>query len=221
MTESPSPSAARRATALIGLIFFVSGVPALLYQIVWQRSLFAIYGIDSNSVTAVVSAFMLGLGLGSLLGGRISAMPRAPLLLLFGGTEVVIGIFGFFSLSIFDAVGDATLGASALATGALAFALVVLPTLLMGATLPMLTTYLVRGSGSVGSSLGILYFVNTLGAAAACFLAATLLMRALGMQGTVNLAAMLNLAIGMAAIAAHAVFGRPRTQGAANDAPAS
>src|ERR1700704_2786353 len=52
------------------LLFFVSGFPALIYQIVWQRALFAIYGVNIESVTVVVSAFMLGLGLGSLAGGR-------------------------------------------------------------------------------------------------------------------------------------------------------
>jgi MFS family permease len=52
-------------------VFFCSGMPALIYQIVWQRVLFSIYGVNAESI-AVVSAFMLGLGLGSLLGGWAS-----------------------------------------------------------------------------------------------------------------------------------------------------
>src|ERR1044071_2068130 len=83
------------------LLFFVSGFPALLYQIVWQRTLFAIYGVNIESVTVVVSAFMLGLGLGSLAGGRISRSPSAPLLLMFGGIELAIAAFGLGSLRIF------------------------------------------------------------------------------------------------------------------------
>ena len=55
--------------ALVGVIFFMSGFPALIYQLVWQRSLFTIYGINVESVTVIVTAFMLGLGLGSLVGG--------------------------------------------------------------------------------------------------------------------------------------------------------
>ena len=51
-------------------LFFISGFPALLYQIVWQRSLFAIYGVNIESVTIVVTAFMLGLGLGSFRRNR-------------------------------------------------------------------------------------------------------------------------------------------------------
>src|SRR6266540_7290471 len=77
------------------LMFFLSGFPALLYQIVWQRALFAIYGVNIESVTVVVSAFMLGLGLGSLAGGRISERPGAPLLALFGMAEVGVAAYGF------------------------------------------------------------------------------------------------------------------------------
>src|SRR5437588_7600972 len=54
----------------IYLLFFASGLSAILYQIVWQRALFSLYGINIQSVTIVVSAFMLGLGLGSLAGGH-------------------------------------------------------------------------------------------------------------------------------------------------------
>ena len=57
------------------LVFFVSGFAALVYQVVWQRALFAIYGVNIESVTIVVSAFMLGLGLGSFAGGKLSARP--------------------------------------------------------------------------------------------------------------------------------------------------
>ena len=59
-------------------VFFVSGFPALIYQIVWQRSLFTIYGVDSESIAVVVTAFLLGLGIGSLLGGTLSRT-RFPL----------------------------------------------------------------------------------------------------------------------------------------------
>src|ERR1700752_1250997 len=80
------------------LLFFCSGFPALIYQIVWQRSLFAIFGINIESVTIVVSAFMLGLGIGSFLGGMVTKLPRVPLLATFGGIELSIGLFGLFSL---------------------------------------------------------------------------------------------------------------------------
>src|SRR5512141_2836320 len=96
--------------AWIYAVFLMSGFAALLYQIVWQRALYAIYGINIESVTMVVTAFMLGLGLGSLAGGVVSKDPRRPALLLFSLVELGIGVFGSVSLSVFHAVGEVTLG---------------------------------------------------------------------------------------------------------------
>jgi MFS family permease len=62
----------RAQSALVAALFFCSGFPALIYKIVWQRALFAIYGVNVQSVAVVVSAFMLGLGIGSLVGGWLS-----------------------------------------------------------------------------------------------------------------------------------------------------
>lgn len=66
------------------ILFFLSGFPALLYQIVWQRSLFTLFGVNVESVTVVVAVFMLGLGLGSLVGGYLSNRKGIPLLTVFG-----------------------------------------------------------------------------------------------------------------------------------------
>jgi len=187
----------------IYLLFFLSGFPALIYQIVWQRTLFAIYGVNMESVTVVVSAFMLGLGLGSLAGGRVSRRSSAPLLLWFGGIEWGIAAYGVFSLAVFHAVARFTAGAPPVQTGILSFALVLFPTLLMGATLPLLVAQLVRISGNVGRSVGILYFVNTLGSAVACFAAALVTMKYLGMSGSIAVAATLNILVGSAVLMMH------------------
>lgn len=186
--------------AAISAIFFVSGFPALVYQLVWQRALFAIYGINVESVTVVVTAFMLGLGLGSLAGGVLSRQQRLPLLFVFAAIELGIGLFGWVSLDLFELVGHATLGASAAVTGALTFAMVLFPTLLMGATLPVLTTHLVRQTQNVGRSVGLLYFVNTFGSAVACFSVALFLMYAFGMRGAVSVAVLLNLLVASGAV---------------------
>src|SRR5438067_9256041 len=91
--------------AVCGL-FFVSGFPALIYQLVWQRALFRILGVNIESVTIVVTAFMLGLGLGSLAGGWLSGKRQVPLLLLLAGIEMLTGVFGLLSLDIFEHVGQ-------------------------------------------------------------------------------------------------------------------
>jgi predicted membrane-bound spermidine synthase len=177
-------------------VFTVSGICALLYQLIWQRALLLIYGSNIESVTMVVSAFMLGLGLGSLLGGAISKRPGVPLLFLFGCVEILIGLYGAISLQLFEAVGEATGAGSTLTTGVLCFVLVLVPTLLMGSTLPLLVAHYVNASGNVGYSVSMLYFVNTLGAGLGAFLAVFVILGALGLQMSVVLAVALNLLAG-------------------------
>ena len=182
------------------LLFFVSGFPALIYQIVWQRALFTIYGVNIESVTIIVTVFMLGLGLGSLAGGRLSTAGGLRALRAFGIIEVCIGAFGFCSLWIFHRVAEITAGVSTAGTGAITFLLLLIPTLLMGSTLPLLVAHLVKRTKNVGESVGSLYSANTFGSATACLLAAIVLMRILGESGCVRLAACLNLLVGSTAI---------------------
>jgi spermidine synthase len=178
------------------LFFFVSGFPALLYQIVWERSLFALYGVNVESVTMVVTAFMLGLGLGSVAGGIVSRRRHWPLLGIFGLIELLTGLYGVVSLRLFHWAANFTAGSSSLHTGLIAFILVALPTVFMGATLPILVSYTVRVSRNVGMSVGGLYSANTLGSATACFCAGLFLMRRLGQTRTVELASGLNAIVG-------------------------
>ena len=84
-------TAARPSLAWLFPLFFASGFAALLYQVVWQRALFTLYGTNVESVTVIVTAFMLGLGVGSLLGGQVSKNPRANVARLFALAEVGIG----------------------------------------------------------------------------------------------------------------------------------
>src|SRR6476660_2508629 len=102
------------------VLFFFSGFPGLLYQIVWQRVLFTIYGVNIESVTVIVTAFMLGLGLGSLGGGWLSKRPL-PLLGVFGAIELGISGYGLLSLKLFHSVSSFTAGSSAVQTGAVTF----------------------------------------------------------------------------------------------------
>ena len=192
------PLSSRRAleTAPYYLLFFLSGCPALLYQIVWQRALFTIYGVNIESVTVIVTVFMLGLGIGSLMGGWLSNVKRLPSLVLFGLIEAGIGVFGFFSLSLFHRVASFTSGSSTATTGIATAFLLIVPTLLMGSTLPLLVAHFVRSTRNVGETVGSLYSVNTLGSAVACILAALVIMRVFGESGTVRLAAFMNAFVG-------------------------
>jgi len=184
--------------ALLAL-FFLSGFAALLYQVVWQRVLFSVYGIDITSVTVIVTVFMLGLGIGSIAGGALSRRMRRAALPLFAALELGIGVFGFFSLPLFDAVARHTLDLSRVATGMVTFSLLLVPTTLMGATLPLLVAHATERSHNVGRSVGVLYFANTLGAAVGAAAAGVLLLGLFGLAATVQGAAAINalLAVGV------------------------
>jgi spermidine synthase len=195
----------RRSTPVpawsFAILFFISGCPALLYQIVWQRALFAIYGVNIETVTIVVTVFMLGLGFGSLLGGWLSKIRGLPILAVFGAMEAGIGLFGLVSLWLFHRAALWTAGASEAATAAITFCLLIFPTLLMGSTLPLLVKQMSKVNGNIGESVGLLYAVNTFGSAAACFLAAFWLMRAFGQSGSVRIAVVLNITVACGAFA--------------------
>lgn len=193
-------------------VFILSGISALIYQLVWQRALLTIYGSNVESVAMVVAAFLAGLGIGSIVGGWISKSARAPLVLLFGLAELGVGAYGLISLKLFDAVGALTsVQSHGLTTGVLVFLLVFFPTLLMGATLPLLVAHQVRDTAHVGQSVSRLYFVNTLGAALGAFIAAHWLLGSFGMSGTTRIAACLNAA---AALIVLLVLRRPAAKSA-------
>jgi MFS family permease len=185
----------RRLIVLAGALFFLSGFAALLYQVAWQRELFGWYGVDLDSVSAIVSVFMLGLGVGALAGGWLADRFARRRILIFSLIELTMGVFGFFSLDIIDAVG-AVLGADSLPRlVVLTFLVFIVPTCAMGATLPVLVTELIDITENVGFSTGTLYFINTLGAAAGALAGGLVLLSLYGLDGVVAIAAALNLSV--------------------------
>ena len=190
--EDPTPP----VVAGIALLFLASGFAALIYQVVWQRVLFTSFGINIEAVTIVVTAFLAGLGLGSLAGGRVSKRGDASLLLGFAAVEISIGLYGLISVQLFRWISTYSAGMSATATGLLTFVLVLIPTFFMGATLPLLVAYAVKKNGSVGPSVGQLYFANTAGSALASLMTAAFLMREYGESKSVAVAATINLIVG-------------------------
>jgi spermidine synthase len=176
--------------------FGASGFAALTYQIVWQRVLFAAFGVNVEAVTVVVTAFLAGLGCGSLLGGWLAKARSTALLRGFGILEASIGAFGLISLPFFRWVGDVTLALDPVTRGVVTALIVMLPTTLMGATLPLLVGYLVRSTGNVGRAVGVLYFVNTAGSALAALAAVFVILRVLGETRSTYLAAAINVGVG-------------------------
>jgi predicted membrane-bound spermidine synthase len=173
----------------------LSGFAGLVYQVVWQRSLYAIFGINIESVTLIVAIFLLGLGLGSLLGGAISRR-TTRLLAIFAVAELGVGLYGFFSLEIFRQIGPLSFRFPTGLSAVFVFGLLLLPTLLMGLTLPLLVNLRVSQGQTTGTAVADLYFANTAGAAVAALLTVVVLLPLAGQQGTVTIAAAINFIVG-------------------------
>lgn len=187
----------RSVTILAGLAFLLSGASALVYQVAWQRILALHTGVGIYSITMIVAAFMAGLGAGSHLGGLLSTrlLPRRALR-AFAGLELGIGLFGAVSCPLYYDLlygKGASLYDSPLRAGLLHFLALLLPTVLMGMSLPFLVRGLVRDATAAGRTVGYLYGVNTLGASLGALLAPWILIRHLGVRGAVLTAVAGNL----------------------------
>src|SRR5512147_668030 len=119
---------------LFASLFLISGAAGLIYEIVWERLLELYFGVTMLSVTLIVSAYMAGLGIGSLVGGRIARRLKNTLF-LYGLLEIGIALFGVFSPRLIVGIGEATAGSPYVLVFLISFAILLLPTTLMGATL--------------------------------------------------------------------------------------
>ena len=173
-------------------IFFLSGAAALVYQVCWQRLMSVYYGVGAISIAIVVSAFMLGLGLGALLGGRIADRAARPLL-VYAGVEAAIGAFGLASLAILTQIGKTTAGSGYELTFVYSFAFLLLPTVLMGMTLPLAIGILQRVDSSLLRDTSRYYFSNTLGAAFGAIACGYVLLSLFGIDGAIYAAVVINL----------------------------
>lgn len=174
------------------VIFFFSGFSSLIYQVAWQRILTTHYGVGAISIAVIVSVYMLGLGAGSLYGGNLSDRVKNPIRIYFI-VEILIGLFGMISLPFLAFLGEATAGSAYTLTLFYVFLFLCFPTFLMGMTLPLLTKIFTRQLNSFFHSVSILYFVNTLGAAAGALATSFLLISLLGLDIAVYIAVLVNL----------------------------
>jgi spermidine synthase len=197
---------------LVLLCFLASGFAGLLYQTAWSREFSFVFGTSNLAVATVLAAYMGGLSLGAMLAARFMHRIRRPVL-AYGLLELGIAASAlavpvliravsslyrplFLSASILPEEGGL---ASALFYGAASFAILGIPTTLMGATLPMLARHAVRERSQIGGRIGALYAVNTAGAIAGTIATAFLLLPALGLRATVWVGAALNAAVFAAA----------------------
>src|SRR5216110_865120 len=198
------------AARAYSLLFFLSGATGLVYELLWVRVLYQTFGSTIQSVTTVVAAYMGGLGLGAWLLGRRADRHERPAA-LYGRLEIAIGVFGLASplvLAVTHHIYVGTAAALALdgaASVALRFALagvvLLIPTTLMGGTLPVLTRAFTADRTELQHSLGLLYGLNTLGAVVGTALAGFFLIEYIGVRASLWGTAAVNLALGAGAIA--------------------
>ncbi|MBI4288423.1 MAG: fused MFS/spermidine synthase [Chloroflexi bacterium] len=206
--------------------FFFSGLAALIYQVLWARQLELAFGSTLPAVSVILSVFMGGLALGSLLFGRLVDRSRNPLR-LYAFLEAGIGVYalltpwifqGLFQLQLYWGHFSAT-GVSGFSPMNLLFSALVLlfPTTLMGGTLPVMTRFVVSRHRELGSEVGRLYFINTLGAAAGSVAAGFVMIAAFGLFATTYVAGAINLVIGLLAL----LFQRAWASSTSTPAPSS
>ncbi len=192
------------------ILFAASGASALMLEVVWSRMLGWLLGATTWSVMTVLIAFMGGLGLGAILWGRLAGRSQHPLR-LFGLMEISIGLYSlavpflFEGLGGFFVVATRIVGESPAAALAVRVVTVVLallpPTLLMGGTLPVLARFAAEGRSLPGRAAGLLYAANTAGAVIGCFVTGCVLIYWLGVVETNVVAALVDLSVGVIALA--------------------
>jgi spermidine synthase len=211
-------------------LFLVSGAAGLVYEVTWTRAFGVVFGNTVFAVSTVLTAFMLGLALGSWLFGRIADRSIRPLL-LYAVLELLVGAYALVFPTILASTDifyrwffrsyRPTFYPLSLVRFVLSVLIVLVPTALMGGTLPVLSRLWAVSSSKepggtrIGQSVGLLYAVNTFGAVAGSFLTGYLLLELLGVSRTIFLAAFANISVGLLALALHVLTGR-RQAGAEN-----
>ena len=195
-------------TSRIWLYFLIllSGAAGLVYEVVWARQLTLFIGNTATANAAVLTAFMAGLALGSILLGRIADRTTQPLR-LYALLEILIGCYGASTPWLFDFMqsGYASIAGTVGVTGPyshfprfiIATISMLIPTFLMGGTLPLLVRYFAHRPAESQKVTSQIYGINTLGATVGAFSAGFILLPALGITKTLLVAALVNIIVGL------------------------
>ncbi len=208
--ESPViPEAGGGYGRSVGLVLLVgygfSGLAALVYEIAWSRTLSLLVGSSVYAFSLMLTAFILGLAVGSAICGRFVDRQRDPLRSL-GFVEIAVGFsallvvpfFGwlpFFMTGMISRLAD-SFWMLQLAEFGLILVIMTIPTILMGAAFPLAIRIYTRSAASVGRSVGTVYSINTVGSILGAFAGGFILLPWLGIQNTILTAVLINLLLG-------------------------
>ena len=200
-----SPHRAGPGRGAVFALFYVSGIAGLIYQVLWLRRLSLVFGVTVYAASTVLAAFMAGLAIGSALSSRILRRGLSPLA-AFGVAEILVGITGLLSPFLLDAASflysilhrtaPDSLTVLTVARLIASLAILALPTAMMGVTLPLLSAAVSAPGKANGTSISLLYAINTLGAMSGTLLSGLILIPAIGIQRSFLLAATLNVIVG-------------------------
>lgn len=199
----------RLSRPVVLLLFFFSGASALIYEVVWGRMLVLVFGGTSFAISTVLAAFMGGLALGSYLFGKLIDRRGHPLI-VYGLLEAGIAAWALLIPALLGLLNsgygllykelDPSFYVLSLLRFSLTFIVILVPTTLMGGTLPVLMRLLTATGALVGRTSALLYFANTSGAVLGTFTAGFMLIPGLGLRGTTHLAVVVNIAVALLAI---------------------
>jgi spermidine synthase len=204
---------------LVPVLFLASGAAGLIYQVVWTQDLVLIFGNTTLAIVTTVTAFLAGLGIGSLVGAAVGARLRRALA-VYGLLEIAVGCLALLMPLAFGVIATVFRNAYlslpptevALIRFGLAFVALAPVTILMGMSLPVLTRHLVREDPDVGERIARLYGLNTLGAVAGSVASGYALIELIGLRETTLVAVGLNLCAGGGAVFMSRAFGPAEAQ---------
>ena len=213
---------------IILLLFFLSGACGLIYEVAWMRMLRIVFGNTTFAVATILTSFMAGLALGSFFFGRFTDSHRYPLM-IYGFQEVGIGLFALLYPLILPVLTSAYIPLYQQLTDSfyvftllrfvICFFVLIIPTFLMGGTLPVIGKLFINTYSRIGWGVGSLYGINTLGGVVGCLLAGFILLSQMGVKEATYLAAALNLFIGACAFLLYRTYDQRKVKSKANEDP--
>lgn len=191
----------------IYILFFISGFTGLVYEVTWTRILTTVFGSTTYAISSVLSAFMGGLAIGSYVIGKYIEKKKNPIL-IYAFLEIGIGIAALLIPVIFNILDSiypfiyqytaSNVWLLILTKVILSLLVIFVPTFLMGGTLPVLCKLFIYRLNESGKQVGVLYAINTMGAAMGCFITGFLFIEFFGILKTIQLVATINFLIGIA-----------------------
>ncbi|MDO9098543.1 MAG: fused MFS/spermidine synthase, partial [Candidatus Methanoperedens sp.] len=187
------------------LVFALSNMAALIYQISWTKSLSYVFGTSVYAVGTVLACFMAGLALGSFVLGKKVDRSQNPLR-LFAYVEIALGLFALFLIPVFAFLPQPYASLHGLFEGsavlnfllfALSFQVLIIPTSLIGGTFPIMNRIYSRQIKTIGEDVGIVYSVDTIFAAIGALSAGFFLLPVIGISKAVALGAVINILAGL------------------------